>query len=234
MAVSSRPQVSTILHGFSARSSHGSLGFAAAYLITSTTPAGARFRILFDCGQVSRRRALVSALAAEGLAVTDVDALVLSHSHYDHLQNADLFVNAQIFLHRSELSRLARRDRDDPVTPPWTGAILAGLDVREVEGGRELAAGVRTLALPGHTQGSLGLVVETDSGRAVLTGDAVSTRDAYLSHTCTVVHFDESSANASIDLIQESADILYPGHGRPFRAKEPFDYLGAEVHLGLR
>jgi len=38
----------------------------------------------------------------------------------------------------------------------------------------QIVEGVKTIPLPGHTPGSIGVVVETEKGPHVITGDAVS------------------------------------------------------------
>ncbi|MEV6620821.1 MBL fold metallo-hydrolase, partial [Amycolatopsis sp. NPDC051114] len=156
------PDVDPLLRGQGQSSDQGSIGFCGVYLVH----AGAR-RILFDCGHAGRRRALLRALGDRGPAPRDIDVLVLSHAHWDHVQNADLFTD--VLIHPAE--DLA--PHGDPVTPPWTAAVLGGVSVHPASDGLELAPGVTVTALPGHTAGSIGLTVTTAAGTALLTGDAV-------------------------------------------------------------
>jgi glyoxylase-like metal-dependent hydrolase (beta-lactamase superfamily II) len=215
-------RVDTILHGFSVASDEGSIGFAGVYLVE----ADAR-RILFDCGHVGRRRALQRALANRNLSVGDIDTLVLSHAHWDHIQNADLFAGADVLIAQAELRRLADAPADDPVTPPWSAAILDSARIRQAHDGLELAPGVGVVGLPGHTAGSIGLSVETSDGIAFLTGDAVSSAHALSSGRCTAVHAGEAAAAQSMERVRSQADIVYPGHDWPFAVVDglPADYL---------
>jgi N-acyl homoserine lactone hydrolase len=213
--------IEPVLLGFAAVSEHGSIGFGAAYLVTRPGR-----RILFDCGHVGRRRALLRGLSVLDCPVSSVDTLVLSHGHYDHVQNADLFRAADVLLHPAERARLAAAPADDPVQPPWTAALLAGLTVRDAADGEELAPGVEVLALPGHTAGSIGLVVRTAAGTAVLTGDAVpGARAVRNGRPSTAV--DPAAGARSVALVRDRADLVYPGHDRPFALTggEPGDYL---------
>jgi glyoxylase-like metal-dependent hydrolase (beta-lactamase superfamily II) len=215
------PIVDTLLCGYGVASDQGSIGFGAVYLVRV-----AERRILFDCGHVGRRRALRWALARHGYDVGDVDTLVLSHGHWDHIQNADLFGHADVLVHPAESARLSHAPQDDPVTPPWSAAILAGLRVREARDGLLVAPGVTVTGLPGHTAGSIGLTVRTAAGTALLTGDAVpSTRALRRDRPTTAV--DEEAAARSMRLVRDRADLVFPGHDRPFRlvAGEPRDYL---------
>lgn len=206
-----------MLRGYSAANEQGSIGFCGVYLVS--TPDR---RILFDCGHTGRRRVLLAALADRD----PVDTLVLSHGHYDHLQNADLFTGADVRMHPAERARLAAAPTDDPVTPPWSAAILAGLRVHDAENGLVIAPGVTVIGLPGHTAGSIGLVVETAEGTAVLTGDAVpSAKSLRRGSPSTAV--DATAAIGSVAAVRERAGLVFPGHDRPFRvvAGEPGEYL---------
>jgi glyoxylase-like metal-dependent hydrolase (beta-lactamase superfamily II) len=88
---------------------------------------------------------------------------------------------------------------------------------RGVVEGEEVLPGVRALHLPGHTAGSLGLAVDTPAGVAVLSGDAVASSAAALAGFCFNVFFDPAKADASLQRVVELADVVYPGHDRPFR-----------------
>ncbi|MEV6898661.1 MBL fold metallo-hydrolase [Amycolatopsis sp. NPDC051372] len=221
------PVVETLVLGYGLSSDQGSIGFCGVYLVQ--TP---RRRILFDCGHAGRRRALHRALARHGLGVRDVDTLVLSHAHYDHVQNADLFTHAEVFLHPAERDPQA----GDPFTPVWTDAIFSGLALHEGSfddpDGLELAPGVTITGLPGHTAGSLGLTVETADGTALLTGDAVPSSRALRAGRATTAANEEAAA-ASIELVRTRADVVYPGHDRPFtiEAGLPGRYLLPRVDL---
>jgi N-acyl homoserine lactone hydrolase len=222
------PQVLPLLLGYSLSSDQGNIGFGAVYLVRS----GGRCA-LFDTGPTGRRRALRRALARHGLGPTDVEVVVLSHAHYDHLQNADLFTRADVLLHPAESRALAAADPADPVCPPWSRAVLAGLAVHPAVDGAEVLPGVRLVALPGHTEGSVGLRVETAEGVAVLTGDAVSSARALREGRCTTVGFSAAEAAESLRRVARSADLVFPGHDRPFavRAGRPADYLVPPVRL---
>jgi N-acyl homoserine lactone hydrolase len=223
--------VQPLLLGYGMSSDQGSIGFGAVYLVR----AGGRCAV-FDTGPTGRRRALLRALARHGLEPADVDVVVLSHAHYDHVQNTDLFRRAEVLLHPAESRILAAADPADPFCPPWSQAVLAGLAVRPALDGAQVLPGVRVLGLPGHTEGSVGLRVETAEGVAVLTGDAVSSAAALRAGRCTRVEFGAAAATASLRLVADVADQVFPGHDRPFRVRagRPAEYLAPPVELSVR
>lgn len=222
--------VDTLLVGYGLSSDQGSIGFCGVYLVS--TPSR---RILFDCAHAGRRRALLRALSRRGLSPGDIDTLVLSHTHWDHLQNADLFGHADVLVHPAESEHLAGAPTRDPVTPPWSEAVLRSLPVREAADGLVVAPGVTVTGLPGHTAGSIGLTVGTSAGTALLTGDAVSSARALRSGRCTSVSAGEEAAARSLDLVRTRADLVYPGHDRPFTvvAGAPGRYLLPRTDLAV-
>jgi glyoxylase-like metal-dependent hydrolase (beta-lactamase superfamily II) len=216
-----------VLYGYALGSRQGSAGFCGIYLIRSGPET-----ILFDVGHAGRRRALVQGLARRGLGPGDITTVVLSHSHYDHVQNVDLFPRAMLCLHAAELAAAP----DDPARPPWTHHLFARREVRDLTDAAELAPGVRAVHFPGHTAGSIGLVAETDEGNAVCTGDALSSATALRAGVPAVVRGDPAQARASLRRAAMLADFIFPGHDTPFRvnAGRPGGYLGtAPVPFGL-
>ena len=104
------------------------------------------------------------ALASCGVDLAQVQALVLTHLHFDHCGQARHFA-APTFVQRVELD--AARAPGYTV-PEW----IPDGDVQLVDGDTEIAAGVRVLCTPGHTPGHQSVVVEAHDGRAVVVGQA--------------------------------------------------------------
>ena len=164
------PTIDVLMHGSALTTDVGTIGFCAVVLIE-----GER-RILFDSAHVGRRVYLEAQLAARGLTKRDIDAQVMSHVHWDHVQNADLFDHAPLLAHCAEVAYAHRPHTNDWATPPWTGAILDLLAIEELGVGAELMPGCRVIELPGHSPGSIGLEVETADGVCIVAGDAVPQR----------------------------------------------------------
>jgi N-acyl homoserine lactone hydrolase len=206
------PSVDTVLRGMAITSNEGNFAPCGVYLVRS----GDR-TVVYDFGHVGRRMKLVNALGRRGLKPSDVDTVVVSHAHWDHLQNVDLFDRAEILVHAEELAYAGAPHCDDHATPSWSAALLAADRTRTVVDGEEIAPGVRVLHLPGHTPGSIGLAAETGAGVAVLSGDALASGPDALARECPNVFWDPAAADESIRRAADLADVVYPGHDRPFR-----------------
>ena len=63
------------------------------------------------------------ALAARGLEPADIGTVVLSHGHWDHVQNVDFFQEARVPLHADELDNLENPPSTDLGTPRWARRI---------------------------------------------------------------------------------------------------------------
>jgi N-acyl homoserine lactone hydrolase len=81
--------------------------------------------------------------------------------------------------------------------------------------------------LPGHSAGSIGITVQNEQGLSLITGDALHYASVALSRRPPLVFWSAAQAQASIDRVVRLADVIYPGHDRPFRltAEREVEYL---------
>jgi N-acyl homoserine lactone hydrolase len=211
------PRIDVVLDGFAISTSAGRLAMCEVVLVEGNGPAGRPVRILVDPAHVGRRTNLLDALASRGLAPADIDMVVLTHGHWDHVQNIDVLAHAPVYLHPDERRYCGRPHRNDWATPAWTGDILERMQIREIAEGDELIPGVSVLDLPGHSPGSIGIAVQGEQGLSLISGDAVHSGSTALTRQPPLVFWDAGAARASIDRAVGLADVIYPGHDRPFR-----------------
>jgi glyoxylase-like metal-dependent hydrolase (beta-lactamase superfamily II) len=209
-------RVDLLIPGLPAKADHFLFGICSLLLLRD----GKR-TILFDTGPYRVRPVLIAALAAHGLTPEQIDTVFVSHLHWDHIENIDLFRHAEILVPRLEFEYAAAIRPADWGTPPYAREMLQGmrielLDDRE----QEIFPGVRTLLLPGHSVGLQGLVVQADGGDLVLASDALwSARDAVRGHP-DVAFFDPAQGQQSLDRALSAGAVYYPGHDRPFTLKD--------------
>jgi N-acyl homoserine lactone hydrolase len=208
------PAYRILLPGVPVSSRRGALGWCNVVLLRR----GGR-NILFDTGSYGDRRQLLDALAARGLAPADVDLVFVSHFHYDHAANAEIF---PCDVAVSERERRYAVDEEflsarDPFVPRALVPYLAQRLVA-VRSGDEVARGVVAVELPGHTPGTMGLLLR-DEG-VLLSGDAVK-------NAWDLVHDEPPPCFAAPELalesyrrVREVAATVVPGHDRPFRLIE--------------
>jgi N-acyl homoserine lactone hydrolase len=177
--------------------------------------------LLFDTGPYAYRPILQMRLKKLGIDPGEIDTVVLSHVHWDTAANADLFPNAEIVLHEKELAYAETPGVHDADTPGYAGRALRRLQLRPVSGEQDIAAGVRLVELPGHTSGSIGALV----GDVLLAGDAVTCAGDAAAGDIRHHRADNEQAKASLARALTLADVIYPGHDRPFRIGPPIAYL---------
>lgn len=147
------PQVDLVLEGWSVNMDQGRAAFCGVTLIRGTK------NILVDVAHVGRRANLIESLRKLGLQPSDIDTVVLTHSHWDHILHADVFKNAEFLLHPWEIEYAKAPHPQDWATPDYTWTILERCNIREIQEGDEVDDGVSVILTPGPTRGSISLVV---------------------------------------------------------------------------
>lgn len=206
--------IDMLLHGFTLGTDQGTIAFCGVTLVRGTTT------ILVDAAHVGRRELLLQKLKERGLGPGDIHYLFLTHAHWDHMLNIDLFPNARVLIHPLEREYCKHPKESDWATPGYTTLILESRQLQEVREGQELDEGVTVLETPGHSRGSMALLVRTGEGTAAVSGDALPNGYAATVGLPRLVFWDVEQSKASIRKLLDRAGAFYPGHDRPFRLQD--------------
>jgi glyoxylase-like metal-dependent hydrolase (beta-lactamase superfamily II) len=163
---------------------------------------------------------LEEGLGKYGLRPEDIDLLIQTHCHVDHIPLAPLFSKAGVVVQQSELD-YHRNPPPPPVDPrPCPEQFLNGLNWEVVDGDCEIEEGVRVLLTPGHTAGGQSVAVDTAEGVAII--DGLCTTDANwevpasladrMEVLCPAIHNDALQSYESLMRIKQMADIRVPIH----------------------
>ena len=221
------PDIDLLLTGFTMGTNQGSISLSTVTLIRG------KKNILVDVGHFGRRQLLLQRLDQKSLSPEDINTVVITHAHWDHSQNIDLFPNAEFVINLAEIEYARHPRKSDFATARYFHKTLEGLNVREIQGGTLLEPGIKIIDTPGHTKGHISVVVETDSGSVVIAADALSDMGAVKRGTPYLIFWNEDEARSSIQKILSEGQVFYPGHDRPFRLNSDgsTNYVGGDDHI---
>lgn len=133
-------------------------------------------------------------------AGTDVQMIIVTHRHGDHWANIDLLkkkLSAPVFCHEGDRS-------------PYKDKVFDTLGDGDVVPIGETR--VKIIHTPGHTPGSICLLVETVSGPVLISGDTLFPGGPGRSDKpADLIEMVGSIANKLLPL--DEATAVYPGHG---------------------
>ena len=186
--------------------------------------------VLFDTGL--NPEGITAALAAAGYAPDQVDVVVLTHMHGDHIgglagEAGPTFANARIVTGAVEHNH-------------WMGAGNEGFDrlvrplndkITFVDDGGSVASGITAMAAFGHSPGHMGYVIESGGARVVITADTANHFVWSLGYPDWEVKFDMDKAAAAVARRQVfgmlAADrVPFIGYHMPFPSLGFVEALG--------
>lgn len=171
---------------------------------------------------------LVVGLAEHGVSPEDIDVVVLTHLHFDHVGNNHLFPNATFIIHRSEAAQGFAPAHYCQFTYPEYAYKLTELNdrIQIIDGDVQIEPGVRLLAIGGHTPGTLAVVIDTDEGRVALAGDLMYNYRNLELNWPTGSFWDLQALMSGYERLHLEADIIVPGHDWEFRTHFPTGTIG--------
>jgi len=197
-----------LLEGFPVSSPRGFLGWANALLLDDGST-----RIAVDTGGPGDRGVLIQRMRSLGLDPASVDVLVLTHLHFDHCANIDLFPRARVVLARAEHAYVAGgayAATGDVGIFAAALHVLKKRDVQLIEGEIELTPQIRLLLTPGHTPGSLSLLYRRAGVSTLACADLVKNAREFLEGP------PSPQAQETLGRVRHLATRWVAGHDRPF------------------
>lgn len=157
---------------------------------------------------VSVPTTLESQIADLGIALDEIEYFSISHSHFDHVGNANLFAGSTFLVTEAERAHMFR---DEARADPNTIGAYNTLETSETitfTGDYDVFkdGSVIILDLPGHTPGHTALKVNlTNTGTVLLSGDLYHLDEAREKRTVPRFNTDADNTLASMDRFEEIA-----------------------------
>lgn len=154
-------------------------------------------------------KTLESQLAEIGVAPADVEFFSASHSHFDHVGNANLFAGATFIVQKAERAFMFRDEARANAQEFALYNALEAAKTREIDGDYDVFGdgSVRIVSLPGHTPGHSALLVKLqNAGPVLLTGDLYHFTEARAKRTVPTWNTDPEETRRSMDTFEALAD----------------------------
>jgi glyoxylase-like metal-dependent hydrolase (beta-lactamase superfamily II) len=194
----------------------------AQFFFTPTVVNTGTELVLFDTGL--NAGGITAALAAAGYTPDQIDTVVLTHMHGDHIgglmnEGTPTFANAKYVTGAVEHNH-------------WMGAANEGFDknvrplndkISFLDDGGSVTGGITAMSAAGHTPGHMGYMLESDGANLMLIADLANHYVWSLAHPDWEVKFDMDKAAAAASrrkvLGMLAADrVPFIGYHMPFPA----------------
>jgi N-acyl homoserine lactone hydrolase len=169
---------------------------------------------LVDPGLIMQGAPVIGALTELGVDPSDVKDVILTHLHFDHAEGLAGWPMRRTYVHRLET--------EAPYAQLVSGVLeMANLEVLEGEEG-EIEAGLRWIRTPGHSDGLISLLVDTDEGLVVVASDCVGPLPEYFEEMDLPENFgpEREELLRQWKRIRElDPAVVIPGHNPPVKLR---------------
>lgn len=167
---------------------------------------------LVDPGLLMQGGPVIGAIQELGVEPHEVEDVILTHLHFDHAEGLAAWPQRRTYVHKIET--------EAPYAQIVSGQLeMANLEVLEGEEG-EIEPGLRWMLTPGHCDGLITLLVDTDEGLVAIASDCVGPLPEYFDE----MDLPEDFGPEREELLRQwkrirdlDPVIVIPGHNPPVR-----------------
>lgn len=169
-------------------------------------------------------------LARFGLKPEDIDIVIHTHLHNDHCENDYKCSRAKVYVHENELRRIHNpHPLDFRYLEDFIDDVEQNGQIQVMTGDTEVVPGIKCIHTPIHTDGGMSVVIETEKGKAIITGFCVIAENFDPPIEVKAMEMEVIPPGTVINTfeaydimlkIRDMADILLPLHEPQFAAVE--------------
>jgi glyoxylase-like metal-dependent hydrolase (beta-lactamase superfamily II) len=169
---------------------------------------------LVDPGLVMQGAPLFGALSSLGVSPDDVKKVIMTHLHFDHAEALAAWPQRTVYVHRLET--------EAPYAQLVAGQLeTVNLQLLEGDEG-EFEPGLRWMRTPGHSDGLVTVLVDTDEGLVAIASDCVGPLPEYFEQ----MELPEDFGPEREELLEQwrrirelDPALVIPGHNPPVRLR---------------
>ncbi|MBD3181092.1 MBL fold metallo-hydrolase [Candidatus Poribacteria bacterium] len=157
----------------------------------------------------------VAQLDKYGYKPKDIGYVFITHLHFDHIDQLDIYKNAKIVVSKRGLEAAT-------ANPGWVGSWAPGKTLRGLTQNwkervialddKTVLPGVEVIWIGGHTPCSQAVCVQTEAGEAIMTGDTVSLLANIEKQIPVGVYDDLEEVKRAMKKLKERNAIILPSH----------------------
>ena len=162
----------------------------------------------------------------------DIDIIIQTHLHMDHIYNTSKCKNAVIYVQEEELQFALHPHPIFEIVYPKE--VIKNLNFKVINGDLIILPGITVMLVPGHTPGGQAVLVDTTKGKAVISGfcsimenfnppeDVKTKISPFASYPVIApgIHTNLFQAYESVLKVKQVADIIIPLHDPDMAERE--------------
>ncbi len=190
-----------ITKGINIKPDKGAFGYASITLLKDGNE-----NILFDTGSYGVRSVIKELLKKE-----KIDKVFISHLHFDHCSNLDLFKDSKIYINKRELKNLYENNDDSDLYKPLL-SIIDEYDIDTFDDEINISDNIKVVLTYGHTIGHSSLEFKQGDRLVLVAGDAIKSLNDYLN---SIEYGNAQNPDEYIktkEEIKNHYDVIIPGH----------------------
>ena len=176
-----------------------------------------------------REETTLAQLNRHGYRPEDVGYVFITHLHFDHVDQLDLYTNAKIVVSKRGLAAAT-------ANPGWAGSWAPGKTLEGLTNtwkdrviavdDTEVTPGIQTLWLGGHTPCNQAICVQTALGEVIFPGDTVSVLGNIEKQIPMGIHDDLDECRAALKKLAQRGSLVIPSHDPGVADRFPEGVIG--------
>ena len=160
-----------------------------------------------------------------GMTPEDIEIVIVTHLHPDHINLGHLFKRAKFIVQKKEMDYALHPHPLDAHL--YIKRLWEGVNFDLIDGERQIIPGVSVIT-PGHTPGGQSVEIDTEAGKAIITGFCCHLRTFEQTEdmkkqgwevSIPIIHNDARECYDSVLKVKRRADIIVANHDVTYLGK---------------